>query len=283
MFPFRRLNQNDQGGCVSPEEVLLQVTLAFTVVLGFLLSDENAFNASLGNRLAQAEQVYGELQAASKDTLVEQVDQAVENAERMRLLNAWLGLRSEHLLFRRVQNVEESDNLLASLSPQQLLSEPLFVEMRDEVERLYGSAQQSDEPTARLAEEISSLTGHSIVKAGYRIPQRSGDLPAWLSNTKPVRAMNFLERHGRVQARIASWDNIRFLVDEIHSDFWALRRRVARVQLRAVMRLAEGKAAQEPQPGVSSDARRSLTDLLDEFETVLKLLPEVRQQLESTP
>ena len=280
MFQTRKTDQSDDASGVNPEEVLLQVTLAFTIVLGFLLSDQNTFNTSLGQRLAQAEQVYGELQEASKDSLVEQADLAAENAERMRLLNAWLEIRSQHPLFRQVQTLAETEDLWALMSYQQLLSDVTFVAMRDEIDHLYGEAQQSDEPAATLAQEIASLAGKSIVEAGYRVPQRAGELPSWLAGANSIKAMSFLARHGRVQAHIASWDNIRFLIDEIQSDFSALRRRAARVQLRAVMKIAEGKVTQAPDPGVSSDAKRALTDLLNEFDTVPKLLPEVRQQLE---
>ena len=282
MFRSRRVDRNHDASSVSPEEVLLQVTLAFTVVLGFLLSDENALNASLGSRLAQAEAVYGELQAASKDTLIEQADLAAEHAERMRLLNAWLEIRSQHLLFRRVQIFEEADGPLAVLPYQQLLQDATFVGMRDDIDTLYCDAQQADEPASNLAREIVLLTGQSVAKAGYQVPQRIGELPAWLVDAEPIKAMMFLERHARAQTPLASWDNVRFLLGEIQGDLDALRRKAARVQLRAVMKLAEAKAAQGPTPGFSSDANMSLIELLDEFDAALKLLPEVRQQLAAT-
>jgi hypothetical protein len=281
MFPLGKTKRSNESGKVTPEEVLLQVTLAFTVILGFLLSDENAFNATLGHKLTQAEQVYGELRTTGKDALVEQADLAAENAERMRLLNAWITIRSQHPLFCQIQILEQENGPLALLSSTQLLSDKAFLAMRDDTNRLFGHGQPSDEPGDNLAQTIALLTGRSVEEAGYHVPQSPGELPGWLNNSEPIKAMGFLERHARVRARIASWENVRFLLDEIHGDFDALRRRAARVQLRAVRKIAESKAAQGPNAGVSADPNRSLVDLLDELDADLKLLPEVRQELQS--
>jgi len=269
--------ENDMG--VSPEEVLLQVTLAFTVVLGFLLSDENTFNASLNQRLTQAEQVYSQLQNESKITLVEQADAAVEYAEQLKLLNAWLEIRANHPIFLRVQSLEDSNGPLKTLSSKQLISHSMFLQLRNNITFLFRDAQYSDEPADNLAEEIATLTEKCVAKADYKIPEYPDDIPEWLNNTKTFKAMNFLERHSKNQTGIAQWKNIQFLIDEIHDDFFALRRRIARFQLRMVMEIAEEKAMQVSNTGISSDANQSLTIILDELDQSLTLLPEVRKQL----
>ena len=100
MFPFRRTHQADGDSSVRPEEVLLQITLAFTVVLGFLLSAERAFKAELGHRLVRMEQAYEGLKRTPIGEAVEQRNQAKVAEERWRLLYEWINIRSNHDLFR---------------------------------------------------------------------------------------------------------------------------------------------------------------------------------------
>jgi len=281
---FREKTNNGRGPrgeVITPEEVLLQVSLAFTIILGFLLSDESAFSIAIGRRLQRAEAVYGELLGSSKDDLVRETDRAIGLADRMRLLNAWLKVRGAHGLFLRVQEFGGPGDLMKHMSARDLLSNADFIYMRDRIDVLFGKTASSDEPTGDLAGEIARCIVMSVAEAGFDMPDWKDEVPLWLQGTQSRQALELLDGHGRARAGVTSSENLQFLAEEIQSDFVALRRGAARVQLKAVMSISTARIAREVTPGVSSDVERALAGLLDELDVDLKLLPEVRQQLES--
>jgi len=269
-----------RGESITPEEVLLQVSLAFTIILGFLLSDESAFSSAIGQRLRRAEAVYVELVGSSKVVIIREADRAIGMADRMRLLNAWLKVRAEHPLFLRVQQFGGPGGLMKHMSPRDLLSNADFIYMRDRVDMFFGGTASSDEPADELADEIARCVVKSVAEAGFDMPDWKDEVPLWLRNAQSRKAMELLDNHGRTQAGVASRENLQFLAEEIQSDFVALRRGAARVQLKAVMSMSTARMSQKIAPGVSSDIERALAGLLDELDADLKLLPEVRQQLE---
>lgn len=282
MFRWNRNHgRRDRDEVITPEEVLLQVSLAFTIILGFLLSDESALTIAIGRRLRRAEAVYGELLGSSKDDLVRETDRAIGLADRMRLLNAWLKVRDVHPLFLRVQEFGGPGGLMRHMSPRDLLSNADFMDMRDAIDVFFGGTASSDEPADELADEIARCVVASVAEAGFGMPDWTDEAPLWLRRAQSRQALELLDGHGRAREGVALSENLQFLAEEIQADFVALRGRAARVQLRAVVSISTARMAREITPGVSSDVERALAGLLDELDAHLKLLPEVRQQLES--
>jgi hypothetical protein len=281
MIVARESRDAAQGGPVGPEEVLLQITLGFMVVLGYLLSDEVGGRGDLGQRLERAEAIYAELQSASKNELVEQVTQARNAEERALLLNAWLRTRAERLLYRRVEVFDESGGMLAALPADKPASDPSFRQLRDEVDRLFRPGRQVEERQNALAEEITVCTLKSIELAGYRSPPSGVPVPQWVAGTKAWVALDALDRHAQAARKVVSPENLRFLISQIHTDFEGQRRKVGRIQLALVMRLAEARLAQGVLQGASGEVREVLVQLLNELDEEVRMLPEVRSQLAS--
>jgi len=153
--------------------------------------------------------------------------------------------------------------------------------MRDGIDMLFGGTASSDEPIGKLADEIARCIVVSVAEAGVDMPDWRDEAPLWLQRAQSRQALELLAGHGRARGGVASSENLRFMAEEIQADFVALRGRAARVQLQAVMSVSTARMGREITPGVSSDVERALAGLLDELDLDLKLLPEVRQQLES--
>ena len=265
---------------VKPEEVLLQITLGFMVVLGYLLSDEVAVRGDLDRRLERAESVYADVRSASKDDLVDEATKARNAEERALLLNAWLRVRTKRLLYRRVEVFDESE-LLAALPADKPASEPLFRQFRDEVDRLFRPRGKTEEQQNALAEEITACAIESIKLAGYRSPPPNIPVPQWVEGTRAKVALEALDSYAQAGRKVVSPENVRFLISEIHTDFEGQRRRVGRIQLDLVIRLAEARLAQGVLQGASGEVRDILAQLLNELDEEIRLLPEVRSQLAS--
>jgi len=272
----------DPESHVRPEEVLLQIALGFTVVLGFLLSNEVTQQTAIEQRLERAEAVYEDLVGSSRDELIREVDAAVAREERMNLINAWLRVRGERLLFRRVALFEEPNGPIERLTASELLADRMFTELRDEVARVYRPEAGPAGARDVLAEEITECAVRSLEVAGYR-PPSLGQMPTeWLRDIRTRQALALLVEHARVQRREAHPSNVSHLISEIRTDFQAQRRKAARVQLRLVTKVAEVKLVERTRIGGSIRVRDVLNQVVSEIDQVIRLLPEVRAQLAST-
>jgi len=285
---------------VTPEEVLLQITLGFMVVLGYLLSDVIEEQAPLRARLLmvdtrlakveqertilreilqpkleQVERQYRKWRTSPRAKLARERAQAVLAAQEMQLLNSWMRVKADLPLFRLVAFFELG--LLETIPADKLTDDARFVALRGEVNRLFRGEAPAKDQKGPLDKEIEDLARRCAETVGLQLPQGPYDPTKLIEDAQQRQAVRIAD----VQPNVVSWDNYRSLVEEIRTDFAGEKDKVAGIQLDAVKKIGEHMLLKRTAAGRSSSAREVLREVLDEFEDKIGLLEEVRNKLES--
>jgi len=285
---------------VTPEEVLLQITLGFMVVLGYLLSDVIEEQAPLRTRLSlvdarlakveqertilreilrpkleRVEEQYRKWQTSPKAKLARERAQAVLAAQEMQLLNSWMKLKAGLPLFRLVGFFELG--LLETIPADELTDDARFVALRNEVNRLFRGEAPAEDQKDPLDREIEDLARRCAETIGLQLPRGPYDPTSLIDDARQREAVRIAD----VQPNVVSWDNYRAIVDEIRTDFAGEKDKVAGIQLDAVKKIGEHMLLEQAAAGRSSSAREVLREVLDQFEAEIGLLEEVRNKLES--
>jgi hypothetical protein len=285
---------------VTPEEVLLQITLGFMVVLGYLLSDVIEEQAPLrarllmvDTRLAKVEQErdvmreillpklkrvkeqYRSWRESPKAKLARERAQAIRGKQESDLHLSWMREKREVPLFRLVAFFELG--LMETIPADKLTGDSRFVELRGEVNRLFRGEASAQDANSPLGREIGDLARRCAARVGLELPPGPYDPTKLIDDEEAREAV----RNADVQPNVVSWETYQALVDEIRTDFAGARDKVAGIQLDAVKKIGEYMLLKRTAAGRSPSAREVLREVLDEFEAEIGLLEEVRNKLES--
>ncbi len=277
--------RNSSSTFSDTDNVLLQITLAFTIILGYLLSEGLAMQAVQSTRLKERDQAIakhkGALEKLENTSLGEFAVSEAEKAEeiqKLKLLHAWDRLKPQRLLRHRLYELQNVDRIRLAADRRFVPDDRSYTELLNEAARVFHAAPaphtvNPDEVT-RLLIEVWNLAGfdnsqqqQAVAEATRRAfsPQFSAD------EDDLVEKLNF-------DPKVPSMKNLGYVATVIRQDLEDERSQLAPLQFRLVKMIAIARLGGEFEPE-NITGPEALRAFVTELKDVLGLLPEVQQQL----
>jgi hypothetical protein len=252
----------DQNGS---NDVLLQIMLAFTLILAFVVNQKMADGEVLEAQLGAMEERIKDICNTPAGEIALKEIEVRKAVQRLQLEKAWLRVWAEHdlqILSRQLRDVER---IHLAADPGHLPASDAYAALKAEAVRLFCDP-------ARFDAEVEKLLLKCLRQAKIEPPKAPGRVDVVLG---PGAADFFFEDH------IASEANLLSLARTIGDDLVAERKRVEHLQFQLVEKIAMARLADGPKAAGKDDPREVLLDMVAELKTALGLLPEVERQLQS--
>lgn len=267
------------------ESVMVQITLAFVIILGYLLSQGMANSKELAKQVktqkiqnAQLSQIISDFSQTEAGREREQRIAAQRESNFLRLLNRWLRVRDEQRFHTLAQMYSNATLVELSDEMHSLPVDATFQELNAEVKRIFG-----DEKGAVNANEVESLVNQVLTAEGVNL--REDDDLERLRKEDP-QAFNL-----RDPAGYFTQDDIAVLRNQIVGDMGDEREKFVRIQLALIdkifaarlKKLAERPLEDQPALEMKLDGqdlgRRMLDKILDDLRSEVQLLKEAEIEL----
>jgi hypothetical protein len=258
------ITRKPKTSAVRPEEVLLQITLAFMVFLGFLVSDEVVSKIAFQYQLDGLERGL----ADANGLKIEEIHQLRLANQKHQLLEKWWKKRETLPLFYLTSSFSQDPNSpLHNSTIDELRTNPSFQELH-RLSNLYfarGSEENRNDKISRLVETITEKSQEEL--AVLRQTQEGLALRSRTPTAKKATQSDELKQ-GVLQI-----ENVNILKTEIEKDFNDQKNKVADIQHIAFTRFL-GKQ--------SNEHNRTLEQLINDWNKDLPMLPEVLGPLRKT-
>lgn len=267
------------------ESVMVQITLAFVIILGYLLSQGMANSKELAKQVktqkiqnAQLSQIISDFSQTEAGREREQRIAAQRESNFLRLLNRWLRVRDEQRFHTLAQMYSNATLVELSDEMHSLPVDATFQELNAEVKRIFG-----DEKGAVNANEVESLVNQVLTAEGVNL-REDEDLER-LRKEDP-QAFNL-----RDPAGYFTQEDIAVLRNQIVGDMGDEREKFVRIQLALIdkifaarlKKLAERPLEDQPALEMKLDGqdlgRRMLDKILDDLRSEVQLLKEAEIEL----
>lgn len=267
------------------ESVMVQITLAFVIILGYLLSQGMANSKELAKQVktqkiqnAQLSQIISDFSQTEAGREREQRIAAQRESNFLRLLNRWLRVRDEQRFHTLAQMYSNATLVELSDEMHSLPVDATFQELNAEVKRIFG-----DEKGAVNANEVESLVNQVLTAEGVNL--REDDDLERLRKEDP-QAFNL-----RDPAGYFTQEDIAVLRNQIVGDMGDEREKFVRIQLALIdkifaarlKKLAERPLEDQPALEMKLDGqdlgRRMLDKILDDLRSEVQLLKEAEIEL----
>lgn len=264
---------------------MVQITLAFVIILGYLLSQGMANSKELAKQVktqkiqnAQLSQIISDFSQTEAGREREQRIAAQRESNFLRLLNRWLRVRDEQRFHTLAQMYSNATLVELSDEMHSLPVDATFQELNAEVKRIFG-----DEKGAVNANEVESLVNQVLTAEGVNL--REDDDLERLRKEDP-QAFNL-----RDPAGYFTQDDIAVLRNQIVGDMGDEREKFVRIQLALIdkifaarlKKLAERPLEDQPALEMKLDGqdlgRRMLDKILDDLRSEVQLLKEAEIEL----
>jgi hypothetical protein len=262
---------------------MVQITLAFVIILGYLISkgmvesqDLAAEADSQRQRNVALESIVADLGSSELGQERAKRIQAQRDLQFQRLLNAWWKVRTEREFFTLLNQFNNAELITLSDDLASLPIEPGFHKLNTEIDRIFFSGTDKVSP-----EEITRLMTAVVKAAGYD-PGAKSDQGESQQLTPEERAL-----YGN--PNIVTEDNLRMLTSQIIGDLNQERNDLVEIQYALVGKIAAArrdKLAALPL-GSKTDidvntpdlARVMLERILSDLRNEVRLLPETADRI----
>jgi len=264
------------------EEIMVQITFAFVIILGYLVS----LGLDEAKRLA-AESEAHRRRGSMLETLIHQLHgtelgeararqvQAERKLQLERLLRIWSQMRIERRLYELLRQFDRADFIPLDDDLPCLPTGQSFTEFNREIRRVFLSTKENVNPA-----EVSTLMKRVLVEAGYD-PEAPGVVVDPAALPEEVAALFH-------DARSPTVKSLRMLRLQIVTDLESERRQLDEVQCALVAKIAAARRdklaevplpetmepEEEGDPGVSM-----LKRILDDLAQQMSLLPEAAARI----
>ena len=273
---FQTSSEKDHS--VAAEEVLLQITLAFMVFLGFLVSDEVVNKTALGQELYAIEKGLRLIIDTPKQDMIRQLNQALSSEQKYKLLEAWWKIRSKLRLFQLTALFEDNNSPLYEASIDELRTSSLFKSLHVISNNFFNDRSGKNLDT-QINELVSAITGVPMEQSAFNLTRhRENSLSGQYQKAGEVSDFE------RLSEGVPHPKNIAILRQEIHKDFQDQKQKVCDIQYRAVTRLLdEGIANWSHFEKETEDPHIiDLDKVIEEWNKELPLLLDVKKAFEHT-
>ena len=177
---------------------MVQITLAFVIILGYLVSKGISDSRGLAQRIAEQEQVNARLEQvvntfAESETGRERI-QRIETQRQLQiqtLLNQWLRIREERRFYRLVQLYRNAELVQLSDDPKSLPVESSFTELNQEIDRIFLFEKEKVSPVElrKLVNEVVSAAKFDLADAAklMQLQQNSPEAAALYDDPRHSR------------------------------------------------------------------------------------------------
>jgi len=273
--------RTNKENLISAEEVLLQISLAFLILLGFLLSCETNKKTALQEVFRDVDKQIETLAKSSKCDIAAEAHKARISEQKWRLWLAWENkIKAEHIFFHTLIILEERDSVLGVINGDALRKNHIFNEFRRETLRIFLGHQSDSTLKNPLTTEVRHLVERTLEVAGLAFPHNRSDLDKWLTDPIARKAQAFFRERSPFDMKVASPENLHFIADVIYKDLVEARTRAVKIQVIAVTKIAEAKVLHDDAlQNDPSSALQVLEKVVSELDKPLWLLPEVKNLL----
>ncbi len=266
------------------ESVMVQITLAFVIILGYLLSQGMANSKELAKQVKTQKKQNAQLSQIISD--FSQTEAGRERVQRiavqrrynfLRLLNRWLRVKDEQRFHTLAQMYNNATLVELSNELHSLPVDATFQELNAEVERIF-----SYEKGIVNGPEVTSLLNQVLIAEGVNL-QRAEQLERM--RKEDPQAYSLLDSED------VTPDDIDRLRNQIVGDMGVEREKFVRIQLALIdkifaarlKKLAERPLEDQPALEMKLDGqdlgRRMLDKILDDLRSEVQLLQEAEIEL----
>ncbi len=275
------------------ESVMVQITLAFVIILGYLISKGIIESQNLAAETARLRKDYANLNQVVAEFAESEVGQermqriaAQRELQLQRLLNRWLSIRSERLFRRLVQQYRHAELIQLSDDLRSLPIESSYHDLNAEIDRIFLNGTEKVSP-----QELQTLINSVLTAEGFDLSAVVELLE--LERISPEGAL----LHDDPSA--PTLQNLTMLKLQIAGDLDAERKELVQIQYALVEKIADARRKKlltrplEAGGGAAVDGsipdlgRVILERILNELREEMRLLPEtvdrIRGTIDTTP
>ena len=277
--------ESDLDNSITPEEILLQITLAFMVFLGYLLSNQVEQQAAITDRIVHVHAVVQSILNADKGDITRELALSNIRNQKLELLKCWEQSKQTNVFFRRVADFRLSGQgreagPLASIDIDRKVTNEGFQRLCKETTRLFlGDGKENPQ----IDEEVLRCFFHCVHNAGFNPVRTEAWVPDALKRTALWKSFELIAQTDRSRSKSLAPESQQFIIDTIETDFRVAREGVAAIQTDGALQLAIHRLEKEPvpvSPSVTSlYAPEILKRLFKNADEQLHLLPEVKSSL----
>ena len=283
--PWPTRSSSGQDAEIDWERIMVQITLAFVIILGYLVSvgvdEANELATKTESQMRRndmLQKVLAELKGTEVGKAVAARLVAEKNLQREKLLRIWAEQCAKRLLNGLLRHPDINSEQIPLSDDLCLPTGRVFQELNSETERIFLVAGQDVSTTeiARLAKDVMQLAGFDpeVVPAKLDPNQMSQE----------VADFYFDER-------LPSYDNFKYLTQKILSDLRREREQVGKLQYFLVGRIAAARRdklatlalPEEDEVDVAQEGVDlglvMLDSVLDDLKSQMKLLPETADRI----
>ena len=283
--PWLMRNGSSQDAEIEWERIMVQITFAFVIILGYLVTvgvDEANQLASITESQMRRNDMLQKVLAEFKGT---EVGKAVaarlvaeKNLQRERLLRIWAEQSANRLLHWLLRHPDVNSEQIPLSNDLCLPTGKVFQELNRETERVFLAVGQ-DVSTS----EIASLTKDVLLQAGFDPDSVPSELDP---NHMSTDTATFY-----FDDRLPTYENFKFLTRKILADLRIERERLSQLQYALVGRIAAARRdrlaslslPEEGQVDVSKEGidlgLAMLDSVLADLKSQMKLLPETADRI----
>ena len=267
------------------ESVMVQITLAFVIILGYLVSKGITDSRELTQQIAQQKRSNSRLQQivttfANSELGREQKQRiaAQQEVRYFKLLNRWLRVKEERKFYKLIQIYRNAELVQLSHSLESLPVESSFQELNTEIARIFPLEVGKVSPL-----ELKSLLNQVVEEEGFSI--RKVEELEELMKISPDAAEFYDD------PKAFRMSDIKMLAVQITTDLNEERTELVEIQLALIDKIFAARLEKlatmplENEQPIESDVsgpdlgRRILEKILTDLRTEVQLLPEAEERL----
>ncbi len=286
-FPhlFARGRNNAARSGTEWESVMVQITLAFVIILGYLISKGIIETQNLAAETAQLRKDRARLNQVVVEFSKSEAGQerrgriaAERELQMQRLLNKWLDIRGKRLFCRLVQQYRNAEFIQLSDDLRSLPVESSFNDLNSEIDRIFLSGTEKVSP-----EELQTLMNSVLTAEGFDLSAATDLLE--LGRMSPEAAELYDD------PTTPTWKNLNMLKLQIAGDLAGERKELVQIQYALVEKIADTRRKKlltlplETGSDATMDVntpdlgRVILERILSELRDEVRLLPETADRI----
>ncbi len=267
------------------DQVLLQIALAFTIILGYLLYDGVLMQMITADQLAGAQ-----IRVAGLEKTIDRIkgkpvgEVTVENADlermvqQMELLSAWKDHRLTRDLFRNLLVLRDTGLVRLDPSRRHVPDDPRYASLVKEARRAFPAVENGERVSRVEVNQIVVQVWNKVAhhrKDGQRDAAEAATNAAFDADLfRRAFPEGFIERIA-FEPDVPSSENLAALARQIGQDLEEERLWLGDAQDRLVKRICEKRIASLQFVQGQTEGRDTLKQLAAELSTSMDLLPEV--------
>jgi hypothetical protein len=253
------------------ELVLLPIFLSFTLILSYMVSQQQDKDAELERRIKKMGGKIKDIAGTTAGEIALKEVEVQKALQRAKLENAWLQFRVQRPMFALLQRIPTAAFIALERGENgsHLPKQGSYGDLRRGIDQLY---RVNAGPNDVVDNEVWLLVAECLRRAKMKPPDAVWARRVGRAAGPEAQAFAF-------EPDVATQENIESLEKVIREDLRGERKQIERLQLELVIKIAAARIADGADSGGDDNAVLALHELVGELSRELSLLPEVEHLL----